>query len=170
MIYTTIFIIYQVRTVPISFHAAALVRNTQAGCFFSATLWGMLLRMGIIWVLLLLVFVPIAVFAQQAGLPDRIVPCSGVDCTCDHLIELAQNLVNAGIYIAVFLSAVLFAYAGWQYMTQETIGGKQSAKNLVQNTAIGLVIILAAWLFVDTLMSETLKTSVTWNNICQYLR
>lgn len=117
-----------------------------------------------------LLTLPSVLFAQQRGLPDRIVPCNGIDCTCDDLIQLAQNIINAGIYIAVFLSAVLFAYAGWQYMTQETIGGKQDAKGLIQNTAIGLVVILAAWLFVDTLMTETLRTSVTWNNICQYLK
>lgn len=130
----------------------------------------MVVRIGVVSALVLLIFMPAVLFAQQAGLPDRIVPCSGVDCTCDHLIQLAQNLINAGIYIAVFLSAVLFAYAGWQYMTQETIGGKHDAKNLIQNTAIGLVIILGAWLVVDTLMTETLKTSVVWNDICQYLK
>ncbi len=113
---------------------------------------------------------PYILFAQQRGLPDRIVPCNGVDCTCDHLIQLAQNVINAGIYIAVFLSAVLFAKAGWDYMTKETIGGKSDAKNLIRNTAIGLVIILSAWLVVDTLMTETLKTSVVWNDICQYLK
>jgi hypothetical protein len=118
----------------------------------------------------LVAFLPYVLFAQQRGLPDRIVPCSGVDCTCQHLIQLAQNLINAGIYIAVFLSAVLFAYAGWLYMSNEAIGAQNKAKGLFQNTAIGLVIILSAWLVVDTLMTETLKTSVVWNDICQYLK
>lgn len=128
------------------------------------------IRRGLFFLTVLFLLFPYLLLAQQRGLPERIVPCSGVDCTCDHLVQLAQNLINAGIYIAVFLSAVLFAYAGWQYMTKETIGGKTDAKNLIQNTAIGLVIILAAWLVVDTLMAETLKTSVVWNDICQYLK
>lgn len=130
----------------------------------------MLVRLSIVSTLFLLMFLPVTLFAQQRGLPEKIVPCSGVDCTCDHLITLAQNLINAGVYIAVFLSAVLFAYAGWLYMTQETIGAKQRGKDLFKSAAIGLVIILGAWLVVDTLMTETLKTSVVWNDICQYLK
>lgn len=118
------------------------------------------------WIPLLAAFLPYAVFAQQKGLPERIVPCSGVDCGCEHLITLAQNLFNAGVYIAVFLSAMLFAYAGWLYLSNEAIGAKDQARKLFTNVAIGLVIILSAWLIVDTLMSQVLKNSVTWNNIC----
>lgn len=132
--------------------------------------------MSLVWrvmpfVIAFIAVAPSILFAQNRGLPDKIVPCNGVDCTCEHLIQLAQNLINTGIFIAVFLCAMLFAYAGWQYMTQETIGGHNHAKDMFVNVAIGLIIILAAWLVVDTLMRSLLanERGIVWNNICAAL-
>jgi hypothetical protein len=109
------------------------------------------------------------VFAlAQAGIPERIVPCNGINCSLCDLAQLAQNLLNAGIFIAVFLSAILFAYAGWIYMTQETISGQGSAKSMFQNVTFGLIIILGAWLFVDTIMKTMLGGSyLPWNSVCR---
>lgn len=120
---------------------------------------------------LLAALLPFAAFAQQGGggLPDRIVPCNGLDCKCDHLIQLAQNLINGGIFVSIFLAALLFAYAGWLYLSNEAIGQQQKAKKLFGNVAIGLIIIMVAWLVVDTLLSSLLKDSVVWNNVCANL-
>lgn len=112
---------------------------------------------------------PYLAFGQNTRLPNRIVPCDGVDCRCDHLVELAQNIINAGIFLAIFFAALLFAYAGFLYMTQETIPQQTKAKNLFKNVAIGLVILLSAWLVVDTLMRQLLRDNITWNNICSSL-
>lgn len=114
---------------------------------------------------------PYFAFAQQGGggLPDRIVPCSGLDCKCEHLVELAQNVINGGIFLSIFLAALLFAYAGWLYLSNEAIGQKDKAKKLFGNVAIGLIIIMVAWLVVDTLVSSLLKDSIVWNNICANL-
>ena len=113
---------------------------------------------------------PYTVFAQQpGGLPDRIVPCNGVDCKCEHLVQLAQNIINGGIFLAIFLSAILFAYAGWLYLSNEAVGQKEKGRKLFSNVAIGLIIIMAAWLVVDTLVSSLLKDNLVWNNICSGL-
>ena len=109
--------------------------------------------------------------ALAAALPGQIVPaeCTGTNCTCDQLVQVAQNVLNTGIYLAVFMSAVLFAWAGWKMLTGKTMGesGKiEDAKKVLWNVMIGLVIILAAWLLVDTLM-RTLTTSPVWNTICR---
>ncbi len=107
-------------------------------------------------------------FAAAAALPGRIVTCSGINCTCGDLVQLAQNILNTGIYFAVFMSAVLFAWAGWQMLSGKTAGdsGKiEKAKDVLWNVMIGLVIILAAWLLVDTVM-RTLTTSPSWNTVC----
>lgn len=109
---------------------------------------------------------PYMVFAQGKGLPTKLVPCNGVDCKCQDLITLAQNIINTGIFLAIFLSALLFAYAGWLYLTQETMQSKSEAKNVFSNVAIGLVILLSAWLVVDTLVGSLLKDNVSWSNIC----
>jgi len=110
---------------------------------------------------------PYIAFAQ---LPEKLVPCNGVDCTVCHLAELAQNALNAGIYIAIFLSAILFAWAGWRYVTAS--GNPQQAsdaRKVFTNVVIGLVIIIAGWLVVDTLMKTLVKQNGEfgpWNQIC----
>lgn len=111
--------------------------------------------------------IPLLSFAQ-AGLPAKIVPCDGVNCTVCDLAKLAQNLLNAGIFIAVFLSAMIFAYAGWIYMTQETMGAQGNARAMFTNVTLGLCIILGAWIFVDTIMKTMLGGSyLPWNSVCR---
>jgi hypothetical protein len=117
---------------------------------------------------LLAALLPYFAFAQQGGrgLPEKIVPCNGIDCKCEDLVQLAQNLINGGIFLSIFLAALLFAYAGWLYLSNEAIGQKDKAKKLFSNVAIGLIVIMVAWLVVDTLMSSLLKDNIVWNNIC----
>jgi hypothetical protein len=120
---------------------------------------------------LLVLTLPMLVFGQGgAGIPAQIVPCNGVDCTVCHLATLAQNLLNAGIFIFVFIAAMLFAYAGFLYLTNEAIGKQQQAKKIFGNVAIGLIILLSSWLVVDTLMKTVLGGSFgPWNDICTLL-
>src|SRR3989338_8569796 len=103
-------------------------------------------------VALALIFLLISPAIAFAQIPT-IVPCNGTDCTFCHIAQLAQNVLNGGIYLAVFLSAILFAYAGWQYITAGGESGKASeAKKIFWNVGVGLVLILAAWLIVDMIM------------------
>jgi len=129
------------------------------------------------WLVLTLLFVVLLspAFAFAAELPT-IVPedCQGADAAtkCDicDVAQLAQNALNAGIYIAVFLSAILFAWAGWKYVSAGGDTGKvKSAREIFTNVLIGLVIILAGWLVVDTIMKTFVSDSATlgpWNEIC----
>ena len=65
---------------------------------------------------------------------------------------------------------MLFAYAGWKYMTAGgNIGKATQARDIFTNVAIGLVIILAGWLVVDTVMKTLVKEHAgfgPWNKIC----
>ncbi len=106
------------------------------------------------------------------GLPGAIVQCTGATgshpCTCADLVQTAQNVLYTGIYLAVFLSAVLFAYAGWQMLTAHSTGDSgqiTKAKDILKYVIYGLVIILAAWLIVNTLFT-TLVSSKGFSNIC----
>ncbi len=110
--------------------------------------------------------------ASAAGVPDRIVPCHGTDCTCADLTTVAQNIINTSIFVAVFLSAILFAWAGWKMISGKSTGTSEDisgAKEILWNVVVGLVIIIAAWLIVDTIV-KTLTASGTvqgvWNTIC----
>lgn len=107
-------------------------------------------------------------------LPGQIVPEScnqigGCQSVCD-LATIAQNVLNTGIYIAVFLSAILFAWAGWLYLTSAAGSEISRAKSIFFNVIVGLVIILAGWLVVDTLMRTLVGNGGSfgpWNKICQ---
>lgn len=99
-----------------------------------------------------------------------IVPCSGVNCSLCDLVQLAQNIINAGIYISIFLSAVFFAYAGWLYVSSgfEKVGDIAKAKSIFWNVTIGLVIILAAWLVVDTVVRGLVQGEyLPWTALCR---
>jgi hypothetical protein len=96
------------------------------------------------------------------------VPCNGVDCSVCHIATLTQNILNTSIFIAVVLSALLFAYAGWQAVTAGGDTEKmRSARSVFTNVFIGLVIILAGWIVVDTLVRTLTNASFgPWNKIC----
>ena len=91
----------------------------------------------------------------------------GCQDICD-LAQLAQNVLNDGIYIAVFLSAILFAWTGLRMVINVANPvEKTKAKQMFMNVFIGLVIILVAWLVVDVTMRTLVGTSILpWNSIC----
>lgn len=97
-------------------------------------------------------------------------PCDGVDCTVCHIAELAQNLINLGVFLFVFFAAIMFAYAGFMYLTNTALQGQAQAKKMFGHVAGGLVILLSAWLIVDTLMKALLGGNFgPWNDICRPL-
>ena len=126
-------------------------------------------------VLFLVVFIIVPSVALAANvLPGQIVPenCNqvgGCQSICD-LGQLAQNVLNTGIYIAVFLSAILFAWAGFKYLTSVAGSEVSRAKETFVNVAIGLVIILAGWLLVDTILKTLAGGKFgTWNKVCELI-
>ena len=125
--------------------------------------------------LIVFIIAPSLVLAQTNLLPGQIVPqeCNGkggCQSICD-LATVAQNVLNTGIYIAVFLSAVLFAWAGFLYLTNVANTSQHSrAVEVFRNVAIGLIIILAGWLVVDTLMKTLVGDGGSfgpWNKVCE---
>ena len=105
-------------------------------------------------VLLLLAFLILpsgAVEAQQSILDANF--CSGTDCSACDLVLLANNLIKWLIGTVMVLFSVLAVWAGFGLVTS---GGNPSAlsdaKSKFTNAFIGLLIVLSAWLVVDTLM------------------
>lgn len=84
------------------------------------------------------------------------------------LATLAQNALDDGIFIAIFLSAILFAWAGWQMIIGSSSGDTakvRRAKHIFMYVAGGLVLIISAWLIVSVIMS-VLTNNSTWNSLC----
>ena len=123
----------------------------------------------------LLVFLTAPAIVSSAVMPGQIVPCTGAlpketACTICDIAQVAQNVLNTGIFVAVFLSAILFAWAGVKYLTNAVnSSGINEAKSLFGNVLIGLFIILGAWLVIDTLMRTLINPDAQfgpWNKIC----
>jgi hypothetical protein len=110
---------------------------------------------------------PLFTFAQYkppiadgviTGTDNGLVPCEGSFCsTCDVVV-----LANTGIKWLLTLSFLFFAIlalrAGWKLIiSQGNPGALSDAKQSFTNAFIGLIIILTAWIFVDTLMRQLLK-------------
>jgi hypothetical protein len=95
-----------------------------------------------------LIVLPVVVSAQA---PFKV--CEGPDCDFNHLVLLVQRVINFLIFTLAFpISALMFAYAG---ILMLTAGGKEGqikkAKSVFMGVAIGLVLMLAAWLIVYTI-------------------
>lgn len=99
--------------------------------------------------LVLAVFLlPSLSFAQE-GLTN----CSGTDCSFCNLVDMANEIISWLIGVLFVVFAVIMVVAGFQLVTS---GGNQTAldgaKSKLTNAIIGIIIVLAAWLIVDTLM------------------
>jgi len=102
------------------------------------------------------------------GVPDQIVTCTGPDCNLESFVVLIQNILNFLVYLAVICAALLFSWAGWLYLTNsQNPGNIEKAKKVFWNVVIGLVIIIGAWLLVDTLLNTLLDKGQfqNWNQL-----
>lgn len=79
--------------------------------------------------------------------------CEGTTCSACNIVQVANTLISWLIGVVMILFAVLAVSAGFGLVTS---GGNPSAltdaKSRFTNAFIGLLIVLSAWLLVDTLM------------------
>jgi len=94
--------------------------------------------------------VPITSAQEAQGL---VAVCEGRECSACDLADLANNVIKWLIGIMFLLFAVLTVVAGFGLVTSNgNTGALQDAKKKLTNGIIGIVIVLAAWLLVDTMM------------------
>lgn len=95
------------------------------------------------------------------------VPCSADGCGTCELVTLANTVIRWLITTLFVVFAVIMVVAGFGLVTS---GGSQSAlegaKSKFQNALIGIIIVLAAWLIVDTLLKGILAGGT--GNIMSY--
>ena len=102
-------------------------------------------------------YLPLIAVATLMFIPDlasaAFVPCSGTDCAACHFVQMGNTILVWLIGILFVVFAVVAVIAGFGLVTS---GGnpsaKQAAKDKLVNAVIGLIIVLAAWLLVDTVM------------------
>ena len=110
---------------------------------------------------LTLPFLPFLLYAKVA-FAQGLVPCDGssIDpCGFNDFIDLIRNVVDFLMFkVAVPLSAILFAYAGFLMMFAGGDEGKiKRARAIFWWVFVGIVITLSAWLIVKTITSALLK-------------
>ncbi|MFN3188495.1 MAG: M15 family metallopeptidase [Candidatus Paceibacteria bacterium] len=106
---------------------------------------------------------------SAAGLA-QMAQCSGTDCGTCEIIRLANGLIMWLIGFVFILFALLLMRAGIKLVTSGgNPGALQSAKDSFINALIGLIIILAAWLIVDTIMRALIgderSGALVWSEI-----
>ncbi len=101
-----------------------------------------------IFVLLIFV-VPAVSFAQDTGL----VPCKGPECEACHVVQLAQNILTWVINIMASIIALIFVIGGIKMvMSAGDTGAVKQARKMITNSVIGFIILLTAWLIMDTVL------------------
>jgi hypothetical protein len=76
--------------------------------------------------------------------------------------HVVQTLLSLAVYLGVFLAVLLFAYAGFLFVTNPANPGNiDNAKDAIKNALIGLVIILGAWLLINTVLTALGAGSVS---------
>ncbi len=105
-------------------------------------------------IVLMVCFFFIPDFASAQGF----VTCFGTDCNACNLAEMANKMIIFLFGVIGMIFAILMMIAGFGLVTS---GGNTSAleaaKSKFKNAIIGLIIVMGAWLAVDTLMRGLLK-------------
>lgn len=123
-------------------------------------------------VLFVIILIPLFLFAASPG-PSNLIVCnqtvdpatgkfvttgSGAECGFNELVILGINIMNFIIVISIPLAAISFIFAGFKLITSAgNEAGMKDAKKILTNTAIGLVVVLAAWLIVKTILIALLQ-------------
>ena len=100
---------------------------------------------------LLILLMPVLSLAQ--GLVPE---CPAGGCGWNEFMALINKVINFILfYMAVPIAAIMFAYAGFLLVTAggEVAGARTRAKSIFTNTVLGLVIAVAAWLIISTILS-----------------
>jgi hypothetical protein len=114
---------------------------------------------------LVVVFLPQLVSAQAGGL----VTCSGPDCNMCHFVDMINGIVDWLFGFLVLAAVLALMVAGFRLVV--SAGNESawtSAKSMFTNIIIGFVIVLSAWLIIDTIMKAFIAPGSdfgVWNEI-----
>jgi len=90
---------------------------------------------------------------------EGLVPCEGANCNFSSFMQLIINLIDFLIKISIPIAIILFSYAGFLYITAGGNPGKiGQAHDIFKTVFIGFLIVLSAWLIVNTLVGPLLNT------------
>ena len=100
--------------------------------------------------LFLLMVIPGVAGAQDGGL----VTCEGPDCNWCTLVDMVNGVIDFIIAMLSVIAIIIMVIAGFRMVTSGgDTGAWESGKKMLTSVIIGIVLVLASWLIVDTLLS-----------------
>ncbi len=107
-------------------------------------------------------------FSQNGGKYCLLAPITGIssDSKTINIVggglgEYLGNMYKFGVYIAIGLAVLMIVIGGLQYVSTDAIGDKSDGKKRIQNALAGLVLALMAYIILNTLNPNLLKSDVT---------
>jgi hypothetical protein len=101
---------------------------------------------------------PISEDGVITGTKNGLVPCEGAGCSTCDLVVLANTGIKTLLALSFLFFAILAVKAGvGLVVSQGNPGALTKAKESFTNAFIGLIIILVAFLIVDTLLRQILR-------------
>jgi hypothetical protein len=99
------------------------------------------------------------VFADQLGTYQPLVPIDGsIDtATANNLPKYLEAIFKLAIGLAALFAVIMITVGGIQYMTSESIGGKEDGKERIENAVIGLLLAISSWLILYTVNPKTIE-------------
>lgn len=107
-------------------------------------------------ILFVIILLPMIIFAEESG---QIVPLENLPGFEDVYEPLSrgdftpyvQGMLNLLIGISATLAVIYIALGGIQYITTDSIGGKEDGKDKIKTSLLGLILILSSWLILVTI-------------------
>lgn len=108
-------------------------------------------------IVFILLIIPVVSFGDQTPNPG-LVNCGKENsdpCDFGDFMLLVDTIIKFILYKMVIpIAAIMFAYAGFELVSSGGSTEKRGiAKKIFTNTVIGLIIVVAAWLIIKTILS-----------------
>lgn len=81
----------------------------------------------------------------------------------ESLPQFLNGLFKFAIAIGAMLAVLQFARAGFMYMTSDVWSDKSHAKEILADTILGLFLLLAVWLILNTINPDILNLDAVRN-------
>jgi hypothetical protein len=96
--------------------------------------------------------------AQQAPFLQRL-----FDPNTVSLAQFFNTLFKTAIVVGAMLAVLRLGYAGFVYLTTDIVSQKQTARSIISNAVLGLVLLLAVWLILNQINPNILNLDILRN-------